>query len=91
MQVFDGDIASWGTLGWGGGDSIRLFRLDDITAYATPEELGEKLENVPQCLSRIVASHKNIIAYLPKRLRVFWAANCGTPPHNPRRNSAYCR
>ena len=56
MQVFDGDIASWGTLGWGGGDSIRLFRLDDITAYATPEELGEKLENVPQCLSRIVAS-----------------------------------
>ncbi len=28
MQVFDGDIASWGTLGWGGGDSIRLFRLD---------------------------------------------------------------
>lgn len=68
MQVFDGDIASWGTLGWGGGDSIRLFRLDDITAYATPEELGEKLENVPQCLSRIVASHKNIIAYLPKQL-----------------------
>mgnify|MGYP002560774612 CR=1 FL=1 len=68
MQGFDGDIASWGTLGWGGGDSIRLFRLDDITAYATPEELGEKLENVPQCLSRIVASHKNIIAYLPKQL-----------------------
>ena len=68
MQVFDGDIASWGSLGWGGGDSIRLFRLDDITAYATPEELGEKLENVPQCLSRIVASHKNIIAYLPKQL-----------------------
>ena len=30
--------------------------------------MGEKLENVPQCLSRIVASHKNIIAYLPKQL-----------------------
>lgn len=29
---------------------------------------AEKPENVPQCLSRIVASHKNIIAYLPKQL-----------------------
>lgn len=66
MKVFDADIANWSEVG-GADEPILVFRLDDITQYATEEELGADLGNAPQCLSRIVAGHPGMIAYLPEQ------------------------
>lgn len=66
MKVFDADIANWSEVG-GADEPILVFRLDDITQYATEEELGADLGNAPQCLSRIVAAHPGMIAYLPEQ------------------------
>ena len=66
MQIFDADLTNWSEVG-GPDDSILVFRLDDITSYATEQELGADLSRAPQCLSRIVADHPNMIAYLPEQ------------------------
>lgn len=42
MQIFDADLTNWSEVG-GPDDSILVFRLDDITSYATEQELGADL------------------------------------------------
>lgn len=66
MQIFDADLTNWSEVG-GSDDSILVLPLDDITSYATEQELGADLSRAPQCLSRIVADHPNMIAYLPEQ------------------------
>lgn len=63
--VFDSEITNWSNLG-GSDQEIQLFRLDDLTNYYTEEELGSNLENVPDCINRLVDSIPGIIAFIPK-------------------------
>lgn len=64
-DVFDSRITNWSELG-GKDEPIVVFRLNDIERYASYEELGEELQFIPQCLSRIVAEHPGMIAFFPE-------------------------
>lgn len=64
-EVFDSKITSWSELG-GKDEPIVVFRLNDIEQYASYEELGDELQFIPQCLSRIIAEHPGMIAFFPE-------------------------
>lgn len=63
-DIFDGKITSWVELGGANAD-ILVFRFNDITSYASQEELGDSLQFIPQVISRIISENGNIIAFLP--------------------------
>lgn len=65
-EVFDGEITNWKELG-GPDVGVTVFRLEDITAYFSEEELGGEYERAPRCVSRMVAGHPGIIAFVPAR------------------------
>ncbi len=65
-NIFDQKITNWSEIG-GTKDSILLFRLEDISNYYTDEQIGENFERLPQCLSRIVDSIPNILAFFPDK------------------------
>jgi phosphate transport system permease protein len=65
-DVFDQKITNWKLLG-GKNDSIITFRLDDINTYFNDEQLGDSLQNVPQCVSQLVDSLQGIIAFIPEK------------------------
>lgn len=64
-QIFDQEITNWEKVG-GKKDSIILFHLDDINSYYSEAEVGENLENLPECLSKITDSISGIVAFVPK-------------------------
>lgn len=64
-EVFDSKITNWSELG-GKDEPIVVFRLNDIEQYVSYEELGDELQFIPQCLSRIVAEHPGMIAFFPE-------------------------
>lgn len=66
MDIFDAEITSWAEVG-GPDEQIQVFRLNDITSYASEEELGAEFENLPAVLSRIVADNPAIIAFFPEQ------------------------
>lgn len=63
-DVFDSKITNWSELG-GKDEPIVVFRLNDIEQYVSYEELGDELQFIPQCLSKIVAEHPGMIAFFP--------------------------
>ncbi len=63
-DVFDSKIANWSQLG-GADEPIVVFRLNDIEQYVSYEELGDELQFIPQCLSKIIAEHPGMIAFFP--------------------------
>ncbi|MCD7908600.1 MAG: substrate-binding domain-containing protein, partial [Clostridium sp.] len=66
MKIYDAEITDWAEVGGDPGD-ITVFRLGDLTRYVTAEKLGPNFDSIPQCLSKIVASHPGIIAYFPEQ------------------------
>lgn len=62
--IFDSEVTNWSQLG-GADEPIVVFRLDDIDQYVSYEELGDELQFIPQCLSKIMAEHPGMIAFLP--------------------------
>jgi len=64
-DVYDQKIKTWKTLG-GTSDSIKLFRVDDITSYYTEEQIGSNFEHLGECISKLVEKTPNIIAFFPK-------------------------
>lgn len=67
-NIFDAKIVSWKGLGVNvSEDEIMVFRLDDITSYATEEELGANYENLPKIISKILEEHPNMIAFIPEQ------------------------
>ena len=64
-QVFDQEITNWDKID-GKRDTIILFRLEDINTYYTESQIGEKLENIPTCISNVIDSISGIIAYVPR-------------------------
>lgn len=64
-EVFDSEIVSWAEVGGREDDDILVFRLNDITSYVSDEELGDEMQYIPQCITKIIAENPNIIAFVP--------------------------
>lgn len=62
-HIYDQEITNWSQVG-GNNDTIILFTINDLEAYFSSEQLGDELEHVPQCVSQLVDSMPNIIAFL---------------------------
>ena len=65
-NIYDQKITHWSDIG-GKPDSIILFRLEDISNYYSDEEIGENFEGLPVCISRLVDSLPEIIAFFPDK------------------------
>ncbi len=65
-NIYDQKITHWIDIG-GKPDSIILFRLEDISNYYSDEEIGENFEGLPVCISRLVDSLPEIIAFFPDK------------------------
>ncbi|MFI3267813.1 MAG: phosphate ABC transporter permease subunit PstC [Rikenellaceae bacterium] len=63
-DIFDYEYTSWNELG-GSDEPVIVFHLSEIEDYCTIEEMGEELENIPQCINKIVSENPGIIAYVP--------------------------
>lgn len=66
-EVFDSEVVSWAEVGGKEDEDILLFRLNDITSYVSEEELGDEMQYIPQCISKIIAENPNIIAFVPNQ------------------------
>ena len=65
-NIYDAKITNWNKLG-GNNDSIFPFRMENISNFYTDEQIGENFEHLPACLSRVVDSLPNIIAFFPEK------------------------
>lgn len=63
-EIFDQEVTNWSELG-GADEPIVVFRLNNIEQYVSYEELGDELQYIPQCLSRVIAEHPGMIAFFP--------------------------
>lgn len=63
-EIFDANITNWNQVG-GPDLEIVVFRFNDLTSYVTEEELGDEMQFIPECISKIVAEHPGMIAFFP--------------------------
>ncbi|MCI5560879.1 MAG: phosphate ABC transporter permease subunit PstC [Phocaeicola sp.] len=63
-DIYDQDVTRWEEVGGTSGD-IMTFRIEDIFKMYKEEEMGENYELLPQKLAEVIATHPNIVAYLP--------------------------
>lgn len=63
-DIFDGQITNWDQVG-GDDEDILVFRLNDVTNYATEEEIKDDFSGLPVVLDRIVSENRSIIAFVP--------------------------
>lgn len=63
-EIFDGQITNWNQVG-GDDEDILVFRLNDVTNYATEEEIKEDFSGLPVVLDRIVSENRSIISFVP--------------------------
>lgn len=64
-KIFDQEITHWDKVG-GTKDTIILFSINDIANYCTDEEIGDSLQFIDKCISKVVDSVPNMLAYFPK-------------------------
>lgn len=68
-DIFDEEITNWQEVG-GADMPVRLFRLEDVTAYFTEEQLGESYENAGACITSLIERTPGIIAFIPEQFVV---------------------
>lgn len=65
-DIFDEEVVNWQEVG-GENMSIKLFRLEDLTAYYSDEELGESYEYAASKIEALVKNNPGIIAFIPQK------------------------
>lgn len=65
-DIFDEEIINWREVG-GENMSVKLFRLEDLTAYYSEEELGESYEYAAAKIEALVKDNPGIIAFIPQK------------------------
>lgn len=65
-NIFDQKVTHWSELG-GSPGSIVVFHLGDITNFYSEDIIGKNFERLPACISKLVDSLPNIIAYVPAK------------------------
>jgi phosphate transport system permease protein len=65
-KIFDQESTNWKDFG-GKNDSIVLFRMEDITNYYSEEQIGAEFENLPLCISNVMDSIPNMIAFFSEK------------------------
>jgi len=65
-NLYDQKITRWNEIG-GKPDSVFLFRMEDISNFYSEDQIGSNFENLPKCLSRVIDSIPNIIAFFPEK------------------------
>ncbi len=65
-NIYDQKITHWNEIG-GKPDSVFLFRMEDISNFYSEDQIGSNFENLPACLSRVIDSIPNIIAFFPEK------------------------
>lgn len=63
-EIFDANITNWNQVG-GPDLEIVVFRFNDLTSYVTEEELGDEMQFIPECISKIISEHPGMIAFFP--------------------------
>jgi phosphate transport system permease protein len=65
-RIFDYEIENWNLAG-GNDEEIVPFRMSDISAYYSDEELGENYEFVPEKLGEMISKTSGVIAFIPEQ------------------------
>lgn len=68
-DIFDEEITNWQEVG-GEDRPITLFRLEDVTAYFTEEQLGAAYEHAGACITSLIEQTPGIIAFIPRQFVV---------------------
>ena len=68
-DIFDEEITNWSEVG-GEDMPIQLFRLEDVTAHFTEEQLGASYEHAGACITSLVERTPGIIAFVPEQFIV---------------------
>lgn len=68
-DIFDEEITNWQEVG-GDDRPITLFRLEDVTAYFTEEQLGAAYEHAGACITSLIEQTPGIIAFIPRQFVV---------------------
>lgn len=65
-RIFDHEITHWDQVG-GKKDTIILFYIDNISDYYSEEQIGTNFEHLSECISNLVDSLPNVLAYFPAK------------------------
>lgn len=65
-NIFDEEIVNWKEVG-GKDLPIKLFRLEDLTAYYSEAELGESYEFASSKIETLIKDAPGIIAFIPRK------------------------
>ena len=65
-DIFDEELVNWQEVG-GKDLPIKLFRLEDLTAYYSEVELGESYEFASSKIETLIKDDPGIIAFIPRK------------------------
>lgn len=65
-NVFDEEVTNWSEVG-GSDVPIKVFRLEDLTAYYSEEELGDEYQYAGKRIGEVIEKNPGVIAFLPQQ------------------------
>ncbi len=67
-NIYDKKITNWRNAG-GKDQAIAVFRMDDILASYTEEEIGSSFEHLPQKINELIEKNPGIIAFISDKYK----------------------
>lgn len=67
-NIYDKKITNWENAG-GKDQAIAVFRMDDILASYTEEEIGSSFEHLPQKINELIEKNPGIIAFISDKYK----------------------